>query len=345
MSNDGYDVYKYWLAHSKAVAADREKAAVREEVETSLKDSAAYQSGAKRNGEQQPIVAARTSMNICRLTVMPGDEMFVGDLIEAFNEKWLCMELYEDEYGVKYGEMWMCNHEFVFQDHDGKIIQKAGIFDDGSYSKSSDKAIPIVDGTYRCYMSLDDESRSLYVDKRIAIDVILDRHGKEILDVGKIKWIDQKTKNYGTGSHMLFFTLVDDVYNEEKDRIDLLLCDYINTEQQDDEPEPPEGGEPTIIPTNYLVISGRDSIRIGTSRTYKASAVDAEGNSQTVDGTTLLWTLIGDEKISIEVNGTECRLQIPLSDELIGKNVQLKCEDTAGLYQTTNKEVAVISIG
>ncbi len=340
MSNGEYDVYRYWLRRHKDVNKEADKLFVQEQINSELIESASYQENALRNGVSQPIVATRTATNICKITVIPGDEMYIGDLIDVFNEKWLCVELYTDEYGVKYGEIWMCNHTFVFQDYNADIIKKDAIVDDGSYSKGSDKSIPVVDGTYKCYMSLDDESRALYVDKRLAVDTILDRNGNPILEVGKIRWIDQKTKNYGEGSHLLFFTLTEDVYNKEKDNLEQSLCDYIEAGEEDKDSSQ-EPGEST---NGYLVVEGKNSIRIGTSRTYKAVGVDDAGNT-CVAPEDLEWNLDGSSGIKIATKDASCILQVPLDGSLIGSDLTLTCTDKSGRFKSANKQVAVISIG
>lgn len=340
MKNDGYSVYRYWLQRNKEKKVESDKQRVKETINTSIVESAAYQEGALRNGESQPIAAIRTDTNKCKITVIPGDKMCIGDLISVFNEQWLVMELYTDEYGITYGEVWMCNHKFVYQDFDGNVITKDAIIDDGSYSKGSDKQISVVDGNYKCYMSLDDESAVLFIDKRLAIDVIMDQNGNPILEVGKIKWIDTKTKNYGEGSHLLFFTLSEDVYNQENDSLDNLICDY-KAEKIDnsDELESPEESIGSC-----LVIKGRDSIRIGTSRTYKVIAVDEKGNSISVDD--IIWDINdGSGSVIIKTDNETCIISVPLNESLVGKDFVIICRSKSGKYKAANKQVAVISIG
>lgn len=337
MKNDGYSVYRYWLRRDKEKKAEADKQRVKETINTSIVESASYQEGALRNGESQPIAAIRTDTNKCKITVIPGDKMCIGDLISVFNEQWLVMELYTDEYGITYGEVWMCNHKFVYQDFDGNIITKDAIIDDGSYSKGSDKQISVVDGNYKCYMSLDDESAALFIDKRLAIDVIMDQNGSPILEVGKIRWIDTKTINYGEGSHLLFFTLSEDVYSKENDSLDNLICDY-KTKKNDNNLEVPEESI-----GSYLVINGRDSIRIGTSRTYKVIAVDEKGNS--ISAEDIVWSIEGNDSILIKPDSDACIVSVPLNESLVGKDFVIICRSKSEKYKAANKQVAVISIG
>lgn len=329
--SDGFTLYRYWLNRDKQYRANRDAQNISEAINESLTESAAYRSDALRNGAQQPIVATREGTNKCKITVMPGDEMYIGDVVSVFGEEWLCKELYTDEYGITYGEIWMCNHRFVYQDFDGTIITKCAIIDDGSYSKGSDKSIPVVDGTYKCYMSLDKESSALFVDKRLAIDTVLGRDGQPILEVGKIKWIDTKSNNYGSGSHLLYFVLAEDVYNGEHDNLELMLCDYTQT-----------GVICSKSRNTCLVINGKDSIRIGTKRTFKARV---DGDEYTDDLEGLVWRIDGSDSIVLIPDGASCTVKVPLDDALVGVDFVLSCESTTEAELKANKQVAVIAIG
>lgn len=325
----GFTLYRYWLNQDKKYKASRDAQNIAETISESLTTSAAYQSNALRNGASQPMVATRIDTNKCRITVLPGDEMYIGDEIMVFGEEWLCTELYADEYGIMYGEIWMCNHKFVYQGFDGATIVKNAIIDDGSYSKGSEKSISVVDGTYKCYMTMDTESSLLFIDKRLAIDIISDKDGKPILEVGKIRWIDTKSKNYGTGSHLLYIVLAEDVYNEESDNLELMICNYIAPQSANDKSLKLD-----------MVINGKDSIRIGTNRTYKASLIGEEA-----DLGDLVWSIEGDDSIILIPNEASCTVKVPLDDALVGKDFVLNCESTADAELKANKQVAVIAIG
>lgn len=360
MSNDRYGLYRYWLGRNRSQQGAEDADRVIRTINDDLKNTAAFQPNAQRNGVTQGMIVTRTDTNICKVTLLPNDVLFIGDLVSVFGEEWLCMELRKDEYNVTYAELWMCNHTFVYQDFAGKIIRKSAIIDDGSYSKGSDKPIPVIDGTHRCYVSLDEESRVLYVDKRLAMDTMLDKNGSTILNVGKIRWLDTKIRNYGNGSHLLTFSMADDVFNKEADNIELMICNYFDTQQavepsqeiveqeqeqevvQEEQQGEINAEENTV--TGYLVIEGKDSIRIGTSRTYKVTAKGADGSSQGLpEGVEI--TVQCDNSIVATQNGGECRITVPLKDSLIGSNILISCRDTSGVLTSGNKTVAVISIG
>ena len=343
MIDDGYSLYRWWLCHGRKADREYDKQFVKDNITSTLQESPAYQDDALRNGQSQPLIATREKTNKCKITVLPGDEMNIGDLIYVFGEYWLCMEIYMDEYGIKYGEIWMCNEVFHYQDHDLNVIDKYAIIDDGSYSKNGDKAIPVTGNYYTCYISMDEESAALYVDKRLAIDVVFDSKGNEILDVGKIAWLDTRSRNFGEGSHLLMFGLSDDVFNVERDNLDLRICDYrVKAEDEEQEPETPDPPEDTA---GELTIAGKATIRIGTGRTYKVSTILDDGNSGDAPDS-VVWSTSGMASvILVESRGDECIVSVPLDDGLIGESVTLICTDTSGKYREASKNVGVISIG
>ena len=166
-----------------------------------------------------------------------------------------------------------------------------------------------------CYVSLDDESRALYIDKRLGISVIYDKNGKEILEAGKIKWIDIKSRNFGEGSHLMVFGINEDPYKPDSDNIAELICDYQEKPVEDEDPEEPiappedpvvppdesgdgddngeenegdgdkeEPSEPELIIKGTLSIDGKKTIKAGSGRTYSVTAIEEE-SSNTTNGT------------------------------------------------------------
>ena len=337
MTNDGYSVYRYWLSSTNKAERCQDVEETKEEVMETLMESPAYHMDAKVNGIAQPIVAVRKKTNICNVTVIPGDRLYIGDEVQVFNEHWICVELHTDEYGVTSGELWMCNQIFRYQLHNGEVVHRYAIIDDGSYSKATEKAVNITENTYDCYISLDEETRQLYIDKRLAIDVILNAKGEEILEVGKISWLDFKSKNYGVGSHLLFFTIERDVYSKEHDDLENLICDYRITEAKKEEQESSPGGS--------LTINGKPQIRIGTGRSYSANAIDSYGNSLEIDGSDIEWIIEGNPAVSCKVDGGKCIIEVPFEEAHVGSTFVIKCTDSLGRYTYATKEVEVVGVG
>lgn len=304
-----------------------------------LKDSPLYQEMAKRNGNSQPMGVTRKDAMECKIIVMPNDEMYIGDIIDCFNEKWLVVDSAKDEYGLTTGKAWLCNHQFKFQNNSSEIIQKYGVIDDGSYSSKDKKELPVTISRYMAYLPIDEETRKIYVDKRFTVGKISNAKGEDILEVYKVIWIDTKSKNFGEGSHIMELELEKDVFNIEKDNISEMICDYIM-------PSPLPDQDDSIPDNEYnYSISGRDTIRIGTTRKYIAEIKNNDGSIIQIDSAPI-WKL-GElpSEIIANVNGSECSITVPLDSNLIGCKINISVEDSENEYGIANKSVEVITIG
>ena len=337
MSNNGFAEYREYLRSRLGSELSDDKTDVQNAFLEDIIYNPAYQPNAKRNGETQPIAIKRKDTETCEFTVMPGDEMYIGDLIDVLDEKWLVVELHVDEYGMLYGECRMCNLILHFQNGTPHIITKYAILDNGSYTDTTGKPVSTTDANFICYVSKDEETSKLYVDKRLAIDNILDRDGKEILTVGRITWIDGKSENYGKGAHLLKFRLDNDIFNPDEDSIEHMICNYIVGDTSSNEED--TGAE--IV--KYIEISGVDQIRLGTTRTYTASSLVA---GQVVNDTIYQWTSSIDElELIVSEDTHSCKVKIPLDSTYVGVNFILTCKDASDSNIIGYKEVVIITNG
>ncbi len=336
MRNDELASYRRWLRCSRNIEKAQEKQDLQDSIEESLKDSQGFQTDALVNGVPKPLVATRDETDKCSVTMIPGDTIYIGDLVYVFKEYWICVEMYVDEYGMRYAELWMCNQIFHYQDHNLNTIAKYAILDDGSYSKGTDRALSVPENSFVCYISLDDESRALYIDKRLSISVIYDSNGKPVLEVGKITWIDIKSRNFGEGSHLMLFGVKDDPFHPGDDDIEKMICDY---KPKEEEPSKEEE-EPDVI--GYLSIVGRKSMRIGSGRVYSLAAVSYNGENIEITDP-VEWSLEGAPKgVVIEPSGTSCKVSVAEDDDLSGSDFSLKCVSPSGKYTEAIFNVEVV---
>ncbi len=333
-----YELYREWLGQLKKAQAAEEADMVAEIITDSLLESAGYQSDTLVNGEAMPLIVTRDGTNKCNVTVPTGSDLNIGDLVYVYDEYWLCMEAYTDEYSVRYAVIWICNHLLRFQKHSLDIVETPMILDDGSYSSASEKSIVVADSKYDCYVSLTDDTRELFIDKRFALDIILDSNGEDSLLVDKITFLDAKTKNLGKGSHLLAFNIESDLYNPTTDSIKQRICDYTEPSEEDDD----DAGDATS--GGLITISGRDTLRIGTTRTYTATVTDESG--ETVEDVELSWSIDGDTTgITLTYDGSEATITVDADDELVGNSFTIICEDVDGTYTSGSKTVEVITNG
>lgn len=295
-------------------------------------DDPAYQPDAKVNGVITPFAASRKSTTECSIKAAPGTKIHIGDVVECLGEKWLVVELYTDKVGLMSGVMWLCNECINFQNNSATVYTRCCIVDDGTYSKrSSDPNAFVMANTYKIYLSIDDATKRIYIDKRLALGSIYSSDGEEILEVYKIIGIDAKTRNFGAGSHLMVLTVQRDVYNPHTDNLANNICDFYaeNTSMS------------TVSVAGSCMITGKNYVRIGTSREYRASFTDVLGNA--VSDVVTLWRVDAPNGIEHAINGNVCTITVPLLEDLIGSEIVLKLENGEfGEYET---KVQVIAIG
>lgn len=343
MSESGTDweTYDYYL--TRRGTSDRRQSI--HSANASFKElassSPSYQPTAKCNGITKPMLAVRESTQICKVSLFPEDSMCIGDIVTCYDENWLVMELYKDEFGLVSGEMWLCNHLFRFQNNSSEIIERYGVVDDGTYSTLSEKSITTADAKYCIYMPLDEQTDRIYIDKRFSIGTMYDQDQEKILQVMKVTWIDKINQNVGEGSHLLKLQTANDIYNKETDNLSQMLCDYIDNDE--DEHSNNDSDESDENDKGLILISGKNTIRIGSSREYFASLVDADGNDINEE-IKFIWS-VNSAEVKIEFDKSVCKLTVPYNDSLIGEEITLSVRDEDNRYLACDKVIEVVTIG
>lgn len=323
-SGDYYD----WLKSIREADCQHDADLAASSYYDDLSSSPFYQKNAFREGRPFPIVANRKGTRKCSILVEPSRVAHIGDIFDVLGQQWLCVELYQDAYGIQRGTLWLCNHTLHYLSQDAQEHYVPCVLDDGSYSAPTNTAIPVERGQVACYISMNDETNWLHVDKRIALYVKKDaRYETDILEVGKVAWIDRHTKNFGDGSHLMMMSFGFDVYNSEYDSVEHELCDYYIFNEKTLSRKSDQAS---------IRVVGKDTIRVGTQRTYAL----LDGDAQIEDVT---WTCnICDSGIQIVQDGGKAIVSIPLCHDIVG--TVLTITGTAN-GQNYSKEVEVVSIG
>ena len=301
---------------------------------TGMVDSPAYQENAKINGESVAIMASRESSIVCSIKALPGTYLHIGDMVECFGENWIVVELHVDEVGIINAEMWMCNNIIRFQNHSTAVNTRHCVVDDGMYSKkSTDPDVFVMANTYKIYITIDNETKRMFVDKRLAFGEIYSSKGEAILEVYKIIGMDVKSKNFGEGSHLMVLTVQRDVYNPESDSLADNICDIYRESEATSAP----------APTGSCVIAGKDSARIGTTRKYNVTYTDPQG--AVIDGVSSEWEISAPTGVTYSTSDDMCSVSIPLNPDLVGEDITIRVKDTQGIYGVYEKKVQVITVG
>jgi len=318
-----------------------EKVRIADELMTSID----LELNATRNGiPQRFVVTPREESFKYTVFAFPDEELYTGDLLEFRGRKWMVIEVPSVSVLHPKGIVWECNHLFKFQNFNSEIIERWGVLDSGNYSTDIEYGTQLstTNSQYRMYMQLDEETKKIYIDKRFATAVIYDNSGRQILDVYNITDVDGVSNSYG-GGHLLTLRARSGAYNPEKDRLDLMICDYIAPDVTETV-EPDDAPAPDNTPSALLKceISGRNTVRAGLgSRSYTVTFFAEDGITAS-EGITPIWAVSASDKVSYMVD--DMTLHLSAGDGAAGEIVTVSVSDENGLYQTATLEVKVVDL-
>lgn len=306
---------------------DAEVASAKADLVADMMGSADFHHDAMRNGVVQGMLFTRGGeQHTYNIVCMPDDQLYAGDMIDAFGEKWIVTEARADATTHKTGIMHQCNKLFKFQNPgDPTIHERWGYIDVSGYSSSFGNNTKVQKGEEQSgiYLTLDEVTERIFVDKRLAHYKGYDARGEQILSVFKVTGIHPHSESFNAGDHLLFLKVVRDLYSPATDNLELEICDY-----NADFPAPPS--EPEVA-TGY-VVSGRKNIRLGTSCKYRLESEDGS----TIESA---WIIDADARIQYEVlDGVLC-VTVPDDEDLIGSAIRVVAQD---IYEM---EVEVVNGG
>lgn len=306
----------------------------KESFSDQIVDNPAYRASSTRNGTPQALViqAQKKTPYKADVFAMPGDSLYSGDLIENDGEHWLVVETNTTNPIQITGTVWLCNQLFKFQNGSTTIIEKYGVFDDGTYSLSKDDQIVTSSNKTSFYLPYDNDTKLIFTTKRLATDVVYNKSGEEELLCWSVSGINPKSKNYGVGSHLLELIVDSSAYDSAKDSLSNMVCDYISN----------SGGGSTgeLLPCS--ITTARSSIRTGTSYTYAVTFYKADG--VTIDDSVVAaWsvspTITG---VTSTPNGNSIKISVENNDDLVGSTFVLSVTDSNGLYNIVTYKVEVV---
>lgn len=331
MSSDGtrWGIYDDYLNKSHLVFRQRGIEIAKRSFRRLCSASPGFYSDAKRNGITQPILTRRISGKVANCIIDPSDEIYIGDEVSILGENWLVMDSYMDEYGLTVSTLWLCNHILKFQDCNGLVYEYNCVIDDGSYNKQNEKSITTAEAQYSIYLPLDVITNKIHIDKRLSMGYTYNKLGNKELQVAKVTWVDRIINNNGEGSHLLQLKIGNDVFSKENDNIDLGICDYI---------KPSEDIDALNNDSHNYQISGKDTIKIGTNRSY----IIQDGGVNVVEP--VEWIIECSSTIPYRIDNHICSLHMPLNDNLIGETITLI---TKGINNKIlcSKQIKVVTIG
>ena len=277
---------------------------LRAEYARNMVFSLEYEPNAIINGESRRIIAAKTKGNQrYKISSHPDETFHAGDVVECYGSHWIIIEVESNKDICTTGIMLRCNHLFRFQNGTSEIIERWGVLDTGVYSTTvkDTETQTELNKQYKIYLPLDDETRKLYVGKRLATSIMKDNNYDDVLVCWRTTEFDDSSENYGDDA-LLILKCISDQYYVGVDSIEERICDYIAPE---DSPS-----APSITDYNALITySGNPTVRIGgMGKTFTGECYDIEGNF--VSGATYTWSLDMDAPVGVSfvASGNSCKV-------------------------------------
>lgn len=335
-----WDTYEAILHRDGETYRDRAINREREMLMRRMTDSPASKTVLVNGEEKDLLMLSTDAQDVKNFKMLPGDTIEVGDMVEWNNEHWIVIRVDFDDEVTRNGRIKQCNHLFRWQNGTPGIIYRWGVLDPGVYSTTLDEEEKVVgpDKQYKIYLPFDEDTKKLYLKKRIATEIAYDKDGKEVLVVYELTGRDSITSSYGINGHLLvMYARSAGDWNPLTDDLELMICDYIKPEEDPTPPMPPD----PLLPCS---ISGRETLKAGLgSRKYTVTFFEADGETEDAS-VTAFWTVVlpAGYESCIHYTINDNTLSLLADEDAIGEMVILQVSDADGLYETCEFAVKVV---
>lgn len=257
---------------------------------------------------------------------LPNEYFNAGDLVNWTDAMWLIVSCDWDKEVYTYGKMQQCNFLLKWQNSDAETIECWSVILSASKYNNGEKynnIIVVGSNQLMAYLPLNEETKKLAANKRLLID--FNTVTPKCYDVTRV---DTVTMSYDgvaepvyNGVGCVLLVLTETEINPDVDRVDLMLCDYI---------------DPSEVQPSYPILitySGRPELRIGGRKTFTA-----ETESQ------VRFALIGSElvdgRLTMTQTGNKCVVKCDLDSSLVGASFKV---EAYGGGQTSDVLVDIVS--
>lgn len=259
----------------------------------------------KVNGVDQLLVIDDGTLPYYKEVKSLPDEYFnAGDLVEWTGAMWLIVSCDWDKEVYTYGKAQQCNYLLKWQNADAEVIERWSVVLSASkYNNGQlyNNVITVGSNQLMVYLPNDSETLKLGSNKRVMVDFNIDT--PKCYDITRV---DTVTMSYDgvaepvyNGKGCILLVLTETEINPDVDRIDLMLCDYVNP---NDIPHP--------SPIN-ITFAGLPQLRIGGRKTFTA-----ETENEVVFS--LVNSALLDGKLTMEQTGNKCVVRCANDSALVG---------------------------
>ena len=247
-------------------------------------------------------------------TVNENDRFNSGNLLEFDGDNWICTSSFVFHGLYCKGSFIRCNYILKWQLSDGTIIERPCLVQSAAQYNSGEKGNQtIVLGSDQLMVVLPNDEQT----------VLIDAPQSFFIDRNKVKPTPYKvTRNdtvpYSDWDEGCINLIVTQRETSDKDRPDLMLCDYIEPATPPQPTDPPETDETAVLSAS---IAGNTELKLGLPRTYTATFTDE--NDVEVTDVEFAWNIVADFSVGQIVEGNAIELYVE-DDSLIGESFLLQ---------------------
>ena len=279
------------------------------------------------NGVEQSLVIDDGTLPYYKNVKSLPDEYFdAGNLVEWAGAMWLIVSCDWDKEVYTYGKMQQCNYLLKWQNEDADVVERWAVVLSASKYNNGEKynnIIVVGSNQLMVYLPIDDETLKMCADKRLMVDFNTDK--PKCYDVTRV---DTVTMGYDgvaepayDGKGCILLVLTETEFNPDVDRVDLMLCDYVDPNS-------------VPVPTTPILITyaGNPEIRIGGRKTFTAETESAVVFS-------LVYSEMWEDKITMTQTGNKCVVKCANDSAMVGASFKV---DVMGNNQATELLVDII---
>jgi len=260
-------------------------------------------------------VADTTLKSLQRSVLVEIGTLKGGDYLEFDDNIWIVDGRPGNNHIYEKATLKQCQYKLRWQKNDGTIIERWANFESASkYDVGEIDGRTMILPTNNSTILIPTDENSLTIEgKRVFIDI-----NEPPQKTFKITRNDDVLYLYKGNEGVLSLISDRTELNSEEDRPDLRLCNYIETT----EPYIPDPNQSQVLST----INGRDTLRVGYSRTYTVSFTDLDGNEVSADDVSFVWNIEGDitDSITADIDGDSITLTADDDDMLVDEKFKLQ---------------------
>lgn len=308
---DCIELYKTRLTVHGNTNRDRNVYEEKRHIRNNASELLSYKQCVIDGNEQALIIDDGTLPYYKNIKSLPDEYFEAGSLVEWADSMWLIMSCDWDKEIYTYGKMQQCNYLIKWQLENGSIVERWSIVLTASKYNNGEKentVITVGSNQLMVYLPIDSDCLILKSSRRLMIDFNIEK--PKCYEITRVDTVitgyDGVAVPVYNGKGCVLLVLTECEFNINADRIDLMLCDYI---------------DPNNIPqpTQPLVISysGKPEIRIGGKKTFSV-----ENSSPVVFSVTAIpmW----QDMISVEQAGSNsCKVICKNNSDMVGSKIKL----------------------